>query len=310
MKTDRAFVRGKNFRFAGVIRLAGRILLAMLLVAFSASLSYAYPLGPELPDDGMYAADIPLPSLPNVGQWVEQFPGDLTGQLPSMSAGDPASDPFDNPSDLAGGGSPGDSNWLVPYDGTHTNETYLGDPLATGSGSVHVGLDLGAVDSANWLSDMPSSQYYADSSGSPLVQLPAIGFQPSPPTSPGGAFHYLIVHLNAFVSGGPTVGEWFELPYHAPVPQLTLTAGQQGISLSDVKFFTSDTQIPLDQLNTTDYPPSGAPFSSLPQYDGSMINGGGNMTITLPEPGSLALCLAGGTLMALASAYRRCRKAS
>ncbi len=315
MKTERAFVRGTSLRFARLFFHAGRFLLigaATLLAVSSASLSYAYPLGPELPDDGLYAADIPLPSLSGVGEWVEQFPGDLTGQLPSMNAADPASDPFDNSLDLAGG-NPADSNWLVPYDGTYTNETYTGDPLATGAGSLHVGLDLGAVDSANWLGELPSGQYYADSSGTPIEQLPALGAQSSPPTSPGDPFHYLIVHLDASTSGGPTVGEWYELPYHPGVPQLTLTAGSEGVSLSGLSYFTTETQIPLDSLNVQDNPlpgSPGSPFTPLPQYDGSLIYGGGNKTLTLPEPGSLALGLMGGVVAVSARAYRRCRRAS
>ncbi len=149
---------------------------AVLLTAFSNNDAQAYPQGPEGPDAGYYAADLPLPpSLTTATDFVEQFPGNLTGQLPSMSAGDAASDPFANASDLAAGGSPSDGDWLVPYDGAHTNDTYGGDLLNPAIDSVHVGYDLGAVDNPMWSSVEPSDQYFTDSNGVHLLEFPAIG---------------------------------------------------------------------------------------------------------------------------------------
>ena len=128
--------------------------------------------------------------------------------------------------------------------------------------------------------------------------------------SGGSALHYLTIFIAATTPGGPSVGQWIEIPYHPSVPQVTLTAGQTPVDLSNAGYFLSPTQIPLDDLNTNNYPAPGSPFSSLPEYQGSMINGGGNLTITLPEPGSLAICLAGGVVALSAGVYRRCRKAS
>ncbi len=123
------------------------------------------------------------------------------------------------------------------------------------------------------------------------------------------------MHFQAALAGGSPAGEWFELPYTAgsPVPQITLTAGDQGITLSNVGYFLSPTQIPLDNLNLNDYPAPGSqnsPFTSLPEYQGSMILGGGDKAITLPEPGSLVLVVLGGLIVAATGGYRRCRRAS
>ncbi len=256
MTTDRLIPRGQH-----LLNLAWRFCIAgaaLLLTAFPNNFAQAYPQGPELPDDGFYAADLPIPPLlNNVGQIVEQFPGNLMGQLPSMSAGDSASDPFANQSDIGPGGHTGDGDWLVPYDGVHTNDTYSGDALdPVLIDSVHMGFDLGAVDNPLWEEVQPSAQFFADSHGVPLLEFPALGAAPTPAVSPGGPFHYAVIHMQAALSGGSPAGEWFELPFTAggPVPQITLTAGDQGVTLSNVGYFLSPTQIPLDQLNLNDYP--------------------------------------------------------
>jgi hypothetical protein len=315
MSTDRLLSRGKF-----VLIFAGRFCIpgaAVLLAAFLNNVAQAYPQGPESLDTGYYAADLPLPpTLTNATGIVEQFPGNLTGQLPSMSAGDSASDPFANQTDIGPTGHTGDGDWLVPYDGVHTNDTYSGDPLdPVLIDSVHMGFDLGAVDNPLWDEVQPSAQFFADSHGVPLLEFPALGAAPTPAVSPGGPFHYVVIHMQAALGGGSPAGEWFELPYTAggPVPQITLTAGDQGMTLSNVGYFLSPTQIPLDNLNVQDYPAPGSPgtpFTSLPSYQGSTIDAGGNKTITLPEPGSLALVIVGGLIVAATGGYRRCRRAS
>jgi len=60
------------------------------------------------------------------------------------------------------------------------------------------------------------------------------------------------------------------------------------ITLNVARFFTSDTQIPLDQLNLTDLPPDDPRFKPIPGVpDGLVIPAGG--TFPIPEPRSVAL---------------------
>lgn len=142
------------------------------------------------------------------------------------------------------------------------------------------------------------------STGSSSISNPAPSLTVNvvnPPMS--GAVHYAVLFADV-TSGGQTVGQWFELPYTASTsPQLTLsnyTASTE--TLSDVGFMLSPTLIPLDQLNFGLLPPpgtSGSPFTPLPQYDGSSLNGGdgigtpGDNPITTgaltPEPSSIIL---------------------
>ncbi len=290
-------------RLRRTLVVSGVGLLSMLWTSSAA----AYPQGPETLDTGIWAADFSLPPISGAQQWVEQFPGDVTSQVNTMTSSDSASDPFANAGDLHSG-SPSDADWVVPYDTVNTNETYLGDPLDYGVGTAHVGLDLGPVSGLSSLD--PVDAYWADSSGSPIMQLPSIGFAPSPAQLDAGPFHYAIVY--AVVSNGSTsAGEWFEVPYTGAVPHIQLTAGNEPLTLTNPGFFLSPTEIPLDNLNFDNLPPpgnGGSMFTPLPSYDGSSIAADGGTTLQLPEPNSLVLA----ALAALCTlfGYRRCRRAS
>ena len=79
-------------------------------------------------------------------------------------------------------------------------------------------------------------------------------------------------------SDGNTVGTWFELPYTSSSPMVTLTNYTSSAeTLSDVGYFLSPTEIPLDQLNYGHEPPpgtNGSPFTPLPGLDGTTLSGG------------------------------------
>ena len=85
-----------------------------------------------------------------------------------------------------------------------------------------------------------------------------------------GSTGYVVFFADITV-GGNTTGFWYKSPLittQSP-PLLNYTDETAGkITLSDAKFFLSNTQIPLDQLNLTNLPPTDSRFSSLPSsYD-------------------------------------------
>lgn len=142
------------------------------------------------------------------------------------------------------------------------------------------------------------SQYW--SNGTTQTQLPSI--TANAPALGAGPVKYEIFFAN-ITQGGQTVGQWFEIPYTTPSPPpLAPTVNTGGhVTLSNVGFQLSPTQIPLDNLNFDDVPPPGQPgskFTSLPQYDGPM-NG-------VPEPSTWAMVLLG---FAGAGLVAYCRKA-
>jgi hypothetical protein len=102
------------------------------------------------------------------------------------------------------------------------------------------------------------------------------GITLSTPTS--GTTRYLVGFADIW-NGVSTTPAWFEVPYTA-APYRFSYVGTGPVTLSNVGFFTSPTEIPLDQLNTPDLPPtgsSGSPFNPNPYFD-SMLNSGGSET--------------------------------
>ena len=61
-------------------------------------------------------------------------------------------------------------------------------------------------------------------------------------------------------------------------------------TLSNVGFFISPTQIPLDDLNFNGTPPtgmSGSPFMPVPSLDGKSLGAGQSTNFSTPEPSGL-----------------------
>jgi hypothetical protein len=83
------------------------------------------------------------------------------------------------------------------------------------------------------------------------------------------------------------------------------------IKLSDVGFMLSSTQIPLDDLNYNDLPPTGQPgskFTPLPNFDRVYDPFGGSFSgPTAPEPSSFVL-MAGCAGLLVAFRLRRLRR--
>lgn len=96
------------------------------------------------------------------------------------------------------------------------------------------------------------------------------------PTGTVGDSKYVIVFANIAI-GLDTFSAWFETlsaVLTGSPPDITVkNTGGADVTLSDVKFFTSDTLIPLDNLNYVDEPPSNSLFVPIPSLDGSLISG-------------------------------------
>ncbi len=305
MKTARSFVRGNViFQRPQIICLLAAVAMGLIV----ASPAQAYPPATPLPT--YYGEDFLLPSLPGATGLVEVFPGDQTSQLPGMSAGDAASDPFANSSDLSGGGNPSDSSYGDTYNGTSTFSSYSGDSLSNGAGTAHYGISLGPDTSPSYSTEDPSSLYFADSSGNPVQQLPVLGVQSVPQQTFSSDVRFLIVQLQTNIPGGASGTQWVELPIYGQTPQVQFVAGDSPLSFSSASYFLSPTQIPLDDLNFNDLPPADPRFQPVPGIsDGMSLGSQGSFTATLPEPGSVSMLLVGGAMCA-AAGYRRWRKAS
>jgi len=113
------------------------------------------------------------------------------------------------------------------------------------------------------------------------------GITVSSPSS--GATKYLVSYVNVTVGNSPG-GYWFEIPYAPARPVTFVDNNSAPITLSNVGFFLSNTEIPLDNLNFNDYPPpgsSGSMFNPAPSFD-STLNPQGSETGGVPDASSTA----------------------
>jgi hypothetical protein len=124
--------------------------------------------------------------------------------------------------------------------------------------------------------------------GQPLA-LPGTGVSDQATGGPD----FLVLYTQESLQGGASAGEWYELPFNPTHGEITVGNNESNpITLSNVGYLISSTEIPLDQLNATDLPPSS--FLSLPSLDGAVIPGGGIINATVvPEPPTLVLCALG-----------------
>ena len=121
------------------------------------------------------------------------------------------------------------------------------------------------------------------------------------PAANGPATQFALLFAEV-TQNGQTTGQWTECAVDSSSPSWLLdnpTAGSE--MLSNIGYFLSPTQIPLDLLNLSGTPPPdvpGSPFIALTQFDGQALNGGGSISInaSVPEPSSLLL-LVGGLLV-------------
>ncbi len=132
-------------------------------------------------------------------------------------------------------------------------------------------------------------QFWTDE---PTVTFPSLTFGGPPLTGPTVAWEIVFADVTR---GGTTIGQWFEMPYttdHSPIFSFTNNTAAPEL-LSNVGFFLSPTEIPLDDLNFgTDSPPDipGSPFTGLAQLDGLDLSSGGSVTVSpVPEPSTLPI---------------------
>jgi hypothetical protein len=120
-------------------------------------------------------------------------------------------------------------------------------------------------------------------------------------TGSGGSTMYLIVYVPVTLQfGGPLPGSkiWYEQPVTSgQTAQIELANNDitnETLAVLDAGYLISPTQIPLDDLNLNNYPPTSFTTAIL----GADINPGGDVlsgTISVPEPAA-ALVLAPGIL--------------
>lgn len=244
----------------------------------------------------------PLPAFPS-DTFTVILKGDQTGVIPAQNAADTLTNPF--AFNLAQ-----TPTVTVSLDAQgNTDIVYRGAAISPGASfpypnnEPHFGLNNGVQPPTGFL--VLSKTWSNSGVPADVQKVPALSFATVPANPAGPTYNFLIFYAQAGTSG-----EWFEVPYQpGQIPQVDLSNGTTDpLTLSNVGFLTSPTQIPLDQLNFDTLPPPGSPgsqFTPLPSLDG-MTLAPGSSTTALPEPSSLAL--AGfGALGLLAGSRRRRR---
>jgi hypothetical protein len=123
-----------------------------------------------------------------------------------------------------------------------------------------------------------------------------------------GATQYLIEYVTV-TFGDLSTGEWFELPFQGGYKSSFVGSTGFDVTLSDALFFVSPTEIPLDNLNTNDYPPTSPMFQPIPGIpDGTVLDSGSSIAgPSVPESSTWAMLLLGFAGLGYAG-YRRRQK--
>lgn len=104
-----------------------------------------------------------------------------------------------------------------------------------------------------------------------------------------GTVNYITVYMNVTATGQSSVGQWMELPYTGPLPEVQVTDTSPYQISATAGYILSPTLIPLDQLNLQDYPPGD--FTPLPGLSGGYTPG---QTDSTPDGGSTVILLGMG----------------
>ena len=109
-----------------------------------------------------------------------------------------------------------------------------------------------------------------------------------------GVTQYLIEYVTV-TFGDLSTGEWFELPFQGGYKSSFVGSTGFDVTLSDAVFFVSPTEIPLDNLNTNDYPPTSPFFQPIPGIpDGTELMSGGSIAgPSVPEPATWVMMVLG-----------------
>jgi hypothetical protein len=172
----------------------------------------------------------------------------------------------------------GNTETMVTYTGTNPILSSYTYPK-TGDKGPHFGIVTQGMSKTPVDFKIISEGY--DHTSSPSGAISVAG--PKPGTK------FQIVYANSTdLTTGVQSGSWYEVPYGGGTSanfQFTNYNPSDTIKLSDVGFFISSTEIPLDMLNEKDTgdPNSNKRFTSLPQYDNMSVGPGQTINVT-PEP--------------------------
>lgn len=250
--------------------------------------------------DDLFNQFDPLPTggtTPNNFEMV--FQGNVTGEIPTQPLSN-YTDAFLSPNAITVTYSVTSNTTTVNFSGNSGFAYPFGNTL-----DPHFGLDAGIQPST----PLVLTNEYWSYNGSDIEKLPAAtisllnggGFVP-----PGTlADPWAIVYLNETITGTTTTGGiWEELPFTGPLSFQITNGSNQSLTLGDLQYFVSDTQIALSSLNFNDYPPNSSPFILLSGYDGTVLGAGQSLDISpTPEPPSIFFLATG--LLLLAGSLRR-----
>ncbi len=108
--------------------------------------------------------------------------------------------------------------------------------------------------------------------------------------------------------GANVVTQYQEQQYTGNPPSITFT-NNTSVSeiLSSAEYYISPTEIPLSDLNATDYPPSDSVFTPLPSSYDTTLSAGGSETFVTPTPEPATFGIAALGIVGLAGLARRKR---
>ena len=143
--------------------------------------------------------------------------------------------------------------------------------------------------------------------GSGSVGAPGLGINFKSNAAPTSSNVKYLIEYVTVTSGGQSTGTWFELPYSGGYKANFTGSTGSTVDLSNAKFFLSPTEIPLDNLNSNDYPPSGSQFKPIPGIpDGTSLAPGASLLgASTPEPATWAMMLLGLAGVGAMLRYRR-----
>jgi len=243
--------------------------------------------------DDLFNQFDPLPSggaTPNNFEMV--FQGNVTSVIPTQPLSN-YTDAFLDPNPITVSYSASSNTTTVTFSGNNGFAYPFGNTL-----DPHFGLDAGLQPST----PLVLTNEFWSSNGTDIQNLPSAtisGLNGVNPTLPDP---WAIIYLDETIAGTTTTGGiWEEIPFTGPFSFQITNGSTQSLTLSDIQYFVSDTQIALSSLNFNGTPPNSAPFVLLSGYDGTVLGPGQSLDISpTPEPPSV-LILATGLLLLFGS---------
>lgn len=245
--------------------------------------------------DDLFNQFDPLPSggtTPNNFEMV--FQGNVTSVIPAQPLSN-YTDAFLNPNTISVLYSASANTTTVTFSGNSGFAYPFGNTL-----DPHFGLDAGVQPST----PLVLTNEFWSYNGTDIQNLPAASISRLNAGNPLLPDPWAIIYLNE-TTAGTTGGLWEEVPFTGPLSFQITNGSTQSLTLSDIQYFVSNTQIALSSLNFNDYPPNSSPFILLPAYNGTVLGAGQSLDISsTPEPSTLVLFGTGVLLMG-GAAFRK-----